>query len=140
MASDFKTRACWFLEIALVCLSVCVSMCSPLRALITSGMIRCDVNRVWLVKQVLEFSRVLNCFIWHLLLIKWMGMALSAQHIVSTCQRRLKWCGTRLPERHSASVIKVSEWMHSDTFKRRLVFAFAVIISTIVNFVIKFHY
>ena len=47
----------WFLEIALVYVTVlvcvCVCVCPPLRPLITSGMIWCDIGRVQLVKQVL---------------------------------------------------------------------------------------
>ena len=35
---------------------VCVSVCPPLRALITSGVIWCDIGRVRLVKQVLRLS------------------------------------------------------------------------------------
>ena len=39
----------WFLEIALVCtlvcVSVCLSVCPPPMALITSGMIWCDIRR-----------------------------------------------------------------------------------------------
>ena len=45
----------WFLEIALVRASVCVSVCPPLRPLITSGVIWCDIGHVRLVKQVLRF-------------------------------------------------------------------------------------
>ena len=49
-----KAALAWFLEIALVCTSVCVylSACPPLRALITSDVIWCDICREQLVKQV----------------------------------------------------------------------------------------
>ena len=44
----------WFLEIALVCASVCVCVCvCPRRPLITSGVTWCDIHRVRLVKQIL---------------------------------------------------------------------------------------
>ena len=53
----------WFLEIALVYalvyVSVCVSACLPPRALITSGVIWCDIGRVRLVKQVSQLFPVL---------------------------------------------------------------------------------
>ena len=53
-AHDQRPRAL-FLEIALVhmLVCVCVSVCPSPRALITSGMIWCDIGRVRLVKQVL---------------------------------------------------------------------------------------
>ena len=65
----------WFLEIALVRMSVCVCV-SILRPLMTSGMIWCDIDRVRLVKQVLRFFPAFNYFIQHLLSIKWMGVAI----------------------------------------------------------------
>ena len=53
----FKPVVCgWFLEIALVC---AVSVCPPLRELITSGVIWCDIGRVRLIKQVHGFSLLL---------------------------------------------------------------------------------
>ena len=52
-----------FLEIGLVRASVCVSVCLPLRALITSGVTWCDTDRVRLVKQVLRLSPAFNYFI-----------------------------------------------------------------------------
>ena len=62
--------------------SVCV--CPPLRSLITSS-VWCDVDRVWLVKQVLRFFLLLNCFI--LLAINKMdGCGLVTRHIVNACQ------------------------------------------------------
>ena len=56
---------------------LCVS--PPPRALIISGVIWCNIDHVWLVKQVLWLFPFLNCLIWHLPSIKWMGMALLIQ-------------------------------------------------------------
>ena len=57
-----KGRA-WFLEIALVRVSVCararMSVCPPPRELITSGMIWCDIGCVRLAKQVLRLPLLL---------------------------------------------------------------------------------
>ena len=57
----------WFLEIGLVCTSVCmsvsVSVCLPPRALITSGVIWCDIGHVRLAKQVSRLFPALNYFI-----------------------------------------------------------------------------
>ena len=54
----FKPVVCgWFLEIALV---RTVSVCPPLRELITSGVIWCDIDRVRLIKQVHGFSLLFN--------------------------------------------------------------------------------
>ena len=57
----------WFLEIALVhtsvCVSVYVSVCPPPRALITSGMIWCAIGHVQLVKQVSRLFPAFNYFI-----------------------------------------------------------------------------
>ena len=66
-----KPGACglWFLEIALVCASVCVCVCvclsvfPPPRPLITSDVIWCDIGRVQLVKQVLRLSPAFNYLI-----------------------------------------------------------------------------
>jgi len=49
-------RAC-----ACVCVCVCVCVCLPPRLLITSGMIWCDIEPLWLVKQVVGVSL---SFIW----------------------------------------------------------------------------
>ena len=46
-----------------MCVCVCVSMCPPPRALITSGVIWCDIGCVRLVKQVLRLSPAFNYFI-----------------------------------------------------------------------------
>ena len=48
----------WF-----ACQYVCVCVCLPPRALITSGVILCDIGRVRLVKQVLQLSPAFNYFI-----------------------------------------------------------------------------
>ena len=80
----------WFLEIALVCMSVCVCVCLPPRPLITSGVIWCNIGCVQLVKQVLQLFPAFNYFIRHLPSIKWMGMAILTQHIVNACQRKLR--------------------------------------------------
>ena len=100
-----------FLEIALVRTVVCVS--TP-RASITSSML------------FLLFSYS----IWYLLLIKWMGVALVIQHIVKLMPTKntkvMQYYRYRSNTQHavatrqSASVIKVSEWMHSNAFKRKL--------------------
>ena len=54
----------WFLEIALVyaLVCVCVSVCPPLMALITSGAIWCDIGHVQLVKQVSWLFPAVNYF------------------------------------------------------------------------------
>ena len=51
----------WFVH-QYVCICVCVSVCSPRGALITSGVIWCDIGRVRLVKQVLRLSPAFNYF------------------------------------------------------------------------------
>ena len=78
------TRA-WFLEIALVCVSVCVCVSAP-RPLITSSVIWCDIDRVRLVKQVLRLFPAFNYFTRHFPSIKWMGMAILTQHVMNACQ------------------------------------------------------
>ena len=84
----------WFLEFALVhvsvCVSVCLSVCPLPRPLITSGVIWCDIDRVRLVKQVLRLFPAFNYFIRQLPLIKWMGVAILTQLIVNACQRKLR--------------------------------------------------
>ena len=42
---------------------VCVSVCPPPRALITSGVIWCDIGRVRLAKQALQLFLAFNYFI-----------------------------------------------------------------------------
>ena len=73
VASPFLNQAraakAWFLEIALVhalvCVCVCmrVSACLPLRELLTSGVIWCDIGHVRLVKQVSWLFPAFNYFI-----------------------------------------------------------------------------
>ena len=140
----FKTGACqlqasmhWFFENALDCVSVCtyvrvcvLCVCSPLRALITSGAIltMCD----WLNK-FMAFP-LFSSFILHLLLIKLILVALvnSTSWIPA---KKTKVRNAVLKEhptvatRWGASIMKVSGWIHSDTFKRRLAFSFTVMIS-----------
>ena len=76
---------CWY-----VCVCVCVSVCPPPRPLITSGVMWCDIDRVRLVKPVLRLFPAFNYFIQRLPSIKWMGMAILTQHIVNSCQRKLR--------------------------------------------------
>ena len=114
-----------------LCIGMCVSVCHPLRALITSGVIWCDIGHVWLVKQVLWLFRILS-------LINWKGLALVTQHVVHDRQICQSWCHTShrrkrisylaVATRWSCSVIKVSGWMHRFKFKRRLGFSFTIII------------
>ena len=40
------TNHAWFLEIIVVCVFVCVSVCPPPRAVITSDVIWCDIGHV----------------------------------------------------------------------------------------------
>ena len=71
-------------------------------------------------------------FIWHLLLINWMGVALVTQCIMNPWQRQ-SWCHTShrrryfnylaIATRRSTSVIKANKRMCSDTFKWRLPFS-----------------
>ena len=69
---------------------VCVYVCQPLRILITIGVIWCDIARVRLVKQFSWLFPAFYYFIWDLLLIKQMGMAILTQHVVNACQRKLR--------------------------------------------------
>ena len=83
----------WFTcQFMSLCVCVCVCVCSPLKVLIASGMMWCDIDHVWLVKQVLQTA--FSCFIWQLPSVKWMGMALLTQHLVNPCQMILKCCST----------------------------------------------
>ena len=108
-----------------VCVCVCVS--AP-RTLITSGVIWCVIDRVQLVNQVSWLFPAFNYFIWHLSSIKWMAVAILTQHIMNTCQKtKMTVLATKgLPERQSASFIKVRGLMRSDAFKRRPAFSFTV--------------
>ena len=69
---------------------VCLSVCPPSRPLITSDVIWCDIGHVRLVKQVLRLFPAFNYFIRHFPLIKWMGVAILTQHVVNSCQRKLR--------------------------------------------------
>ena len=113
-------------------------VCPPLRALIMSGVIWCDTSHAGLVKQVSQSLPAFNYFIWHLPSIKWMGMAISTQHVVNACQRRPRWRGTshKRTTRKTKHFIKVNGWMRSDAFKRRLTFSFTVIILAQNNFLL----
>ena len=111
---------------------VCLSVCPPPRTLITSGMIWCDIDRVWLVKQAYGFP----CF--QLLIITLAIDKMDGCGLINTaCRERLPkktkvmryYVATEgLPERCSASFIKVSRGLRSNTFKRKLAFGFTVII------------
>ena len=96
MQVDHRLMHAWFLEIIMVCMSVCVCVyvCLSVCLSVPEGLNQwCDIDRVWLVKQVLWLFPAFSCFIWHLLSIKWMSLVL-AQHIVNICQGRLRWCAT----------------------------------------------
>ena len=92
-----------------------------------------DIGRVRLVKQALRLFPAFNYFIRHFPSIKMDGRG----HFNTARRERLpkKTKMTQyqlqkgLPERQSASFIKVSGQMLSDAFKRRLAFSFTVIIS-----------
>ena len=71
--------------------SLCVCLCVHSEAINNEW---CDIDRVLLVKQVLQLFPAFNYFIRHFLLIKWMGVAILTQHVVNTCQRKLTWRGT----------------------------------------------
>ena len=107
-------------------------VCVPLKALITIGMICCDIDCVWLVKQVVWLFSLFICFIWHLPSIKWIGTALviciswmAAKKTKVMTYYLQKECPT-VATGQNASVIKVSWQMRSDAFKRRLAFNFTI--------------
>ena len=52
----------WFAR-RYVCQSVCLSVCPPLKAIITSSVMWCDIDRVRLVKQVLRLSPGFNYYL-----------------------------------------------------------------------------
>ena len=95
-----------------VCVSVCVS--AP-RALITSGVIWCDIGRLRLVKQVSQLFPAFNYFIRHLPSIKWMGVSILTQHDVNACQRKLRWHGTsyKRTTRKTERFIHKSKWLNA---------------------------
>ena len=72
----------WFLEMSMN-IGVCVCVCPPPRPLIKSHVKGTCNNQI---RQFYGFSMSLR----HLLSINWMGML----HIMNTCQRRLRLCGT----------------------------------------------
>ena len=96
-----------------------MSVCPPLMALITSGMMWCDIRHVWLVKPVLQLFTIL-------LPIHWKGGALVTQCVMHARQRCQSWHCTSHRRRHinylavatrqSVLVIKVSGWMRSNEF------------------------
>ena len=77
-----------------VCLSVRVSVCVSVCVSTPEGINNQwrDIGHVWLVKQVSRLFPAFNYFIWHLPSIKWMGVAMLTQHVVNSCQRKLRWC------------------------------------------------
>ena len=91
---------------------VCVCLCPPPRALIICSVVWCDIGRMRLVKQVSWLFPAFIYFIWHLLLIKWIGVAILTQHVVNACQRKLKWCGTHYKRttRKTEHFIHKSKW------------------------------
>ena len=94
---------------------VCVSLCPPSRALITIVVIWCDTGRVQLVKQVLLLSLAFIYFIWHLPSIEWMDVAILTQHVMNTCQGKLRWRGTsyKRTTRKTEHFIYKSEWANA---------------------------
>ena len=110
---------------------VCVCLCVRPEAINKQW---CDMDRVRLVKQVLRLFPAFNYVLHTALAIDKMDdRGHLTQHVVNTCQRKLRWRGTTvatkgLLERRSASFIKVTGRMRNDTFKRRLAFSFTVII------------
>ena len=71
-----------------------------------------------------------------------MGVAILTQHVMNACQSYAVLATKRLPERQSASFIKISGQMCSDAFKRRPAFSFTVtILAKKLSATIKtFHY
>ena len=63
---------------------------------------------VGLVKQVLRLFPAFNYFVQHFPSIIWMGVAILPQHVVNACQGDVVLTTKGLPERWSASFIKVS--------------------------------
>ena len=121
-----------------VCVCVCLSVCLFVCLSAPKGINNQWRDMLWYMPCTIGYNKFhsfsLLLIIWHLLLIKWIGVAILIQHVVNACQRKLRWRGTiatkGLPKRQSTSFIKVSRQMHSDTFERRPAFSFTVIIST----------
>ena len=107
---------------------VCLSVCRPPRAVITSGVIWYDIGRVQLVKQASRLFSAFNYFTIMTLSVDKMDghVHILTQHVVNACQRKLRWSGATKGYRNS--FIKVSGRMCSDIFKRRLTFNFIVTI------------
>ena len=85
-----KAARAWFLEIVLVRTSVCACLCLPSKALITSGVIWCDIGRVRLNKFY-DFPLLLITLYYMTLAVdRWMSMAILTQHIMNACQRKLR--------------------------------------------------
>ena len=91
---SLQPRAPGFFEIALACMSVCLCVSAPKTINNQWRDMVWYIGCVQLVTKVSQLSPTFNYFIWHLPLIKWMGMAILTQHVVNTCQRKLRWCGT----------------------------------------------
>ena len=60
-----------------VCVCVCVYVCPPLRLLITSDVMWCDIDSRRLVKQVIQL-------LWQLQSLSLMGVALELIHVIDT--------------------------------------------------------
>ena len=45
----------WYCPQVCMCLCVCVCVCSPLRLVITSGMMWCNIDAIWLVNKFYNF-------------------------------------------------------------------------------------
>ena len=118
-----------------------ICVCSPPRALITSGMIWCDIGHMWLVKPILQLFSILPSI--NLANIQTMKL----QQVMHARQRCRSWRHTShrrrcinylaVAARQSALIIKLSGWMRSDELKRRLDFNFTVIILAWNNFLLK---
>ena len=87
-----KAMHAWFFEIVLVrvsvCARACVCVCVSAPEVINNQWR--DKGCVRLVKQVLRLFPTFNYFIRHLPSIKWMGVAILTEHVVNTCQRKLR--------------------------------------------------
>ena len=82
-AKSFRPRT-----LVYVCVCVCVCVCVSAPEAINNQWR--DIDRVQLVKQVLQLFPTFIYFIRHLWSIKWMGVAILTQHVVNPCQRKLR--------------------------------------------------
>ena len=108
-----------------VCLSVCVSASEAINNQ------WCDIDRVWLVKQVLRLFPLLH-MAFSIDKMDGRGHFNTAHRERLPKKTKVMWyvLATKgLPKRQSPSFIKVSGQMHNNAFKRRLAFSFTVIIS-----------